>query len=158
MLQLTEVDSKLIRFCDSCLKFLQKAVKFREKCISSFEYLSNKSSVLDDNFDVSDEILNVKSEESVFVQELEAFPVQAIINEVFLDPMKFPVEEEENTQEQRQIFQCDVCFEMFKDKKKFKSHLKREKRKTSDVLLFCDICGYSSKRKPSLIGHMQNKQ
>lgn len=135
------------------MKFLQNAVKFKEKCISSFEYLTNKTSIID-NFELSDEFPSIKSERPVFVQEL---PVEAIISEVLLDPIKFPDDEVVKTKE-KQIFQCHVCFETFRDKKKFKSHMKREQLKASDVILYCDLCGYSSKRKSTLIAHMQNKQ
>lgn len=140
------------------MKFLQNAVKFREKCISSFEYLTNKSlSIGDDDFESSDEFSNIKTERSVFVQELVSLPVQAIISEVVTDPIEFP-EDDESQDKEKQIFQCHVCFEVFKEKKKFRNHMKREKLKSSDVLSYCDICGYSSKRKSTLTVHMQNKQ
>lgn len=145
--QFFELDSKFIRFCETCTNFLQNVLQFREQCISSFEFLRNKF-LKEENF--LNELSQVKSEATVFVQEL---PVQTVI-----DDYKFKFSKKKEVQYETEVLYCNVCFEVFHDKKKFKKHMRLEKLKASDVLLFCDICGYSSKRKCTLSIHMQNKQ
>uniref|UniRef100_A0A336M088 CSON009400 protein n=1 Tax=Culicoides sonorensis TaxID=179676 RepID=A0A336M088_CULSO len=144
-------DLPVLSFCASCICALEDVYNFKNTCVTSISTLNKKETSNEEtkDFESTDYSTNFKFESSeiIFVQE---FSVQTEVSGKNEKEIKLPKKEETK-------LECFDCFQTFSSRKDFNYHRKSEKKKSSDQFLYCDICGYSAKKKGSIYSHMLHK-